>query len=38
MQPILTADQVAKAVLEIAGDPGSAPEYQLSAAGPNPVG
>ena len=38
MQPILTPDQVAKAVVELAADPGSAPEYQISAAGPRPIG
>ena len=37
-QPILTPDQVAKAVLMVAGDPDSAPEYQVSAAGARPVG
>jgi NAD(P)-dependent dehydrogenase (short-subunit alcohol dehydrogenase family) len=38
LQPILTPDQVAKAVLEITGDPGSAPEYLVSGAGLRPVG
>jgi NAD(P)-dependent dehydrogenase (short-subunit alcohol dehydrogenase family) len=38
MQPILTPDQVAKAVLDVAGDPGSAPEYVVSGAGLRPVG
>jgi NAD(P)-dependent dehydrogenase (short-subunit alcohol dehydrogenase family) len=38
LQPILTADQVAKAVMEVAGDPGSGPEYQVSGAGLRPVG
>jgi NAD(P)-dependent dehydrogenase (short-subunit alcohol dehydrogenase family) len=37
MQPILTPDQVAKAVVELAGDPGSAPEYQVSGAGLRPL-
>lgn len=37
MQPILTAEQVAKAVLEIAADPGSAPEYLVSGAGLRPI-
>lgn len=37
MQPILAPDQVAKAVLDLAGDPGSAPEYLLSGAGMRPV-
>jgi NAD(P)-dependent dehydrogenase (short-subunit alcohol dehydrogenase family) len=31
--PILTPDQVAKAVLELAGDPDSAPEYQVNGTG-----
>ena len=38
MQPILTPDQVAKAVLDVAGDPGSAPEYVVGGAGLRPVG
>jgi NAD(P)-dependent dehydrogenase (short-subunit alcohol dehydrogenase family) len=38
MQPILTPEQVAKAVLEVAGDPASAPEYVVSGAGLRPVG
>jgi NAD(P)-dependent dehydrogenase (short-subunit alcohol dehydrogenase family) len=37
LQPILTADQVAKAVVELAGDPDTAPEYQVSGAGLRPV-
>jgi NAD(P)-dependent dehydrogenase (short-subunit alcohol dehydrogenase family) len=37
LQPILTPDQVAKAVVELAGDPGSAPEYQVSGAGLRPI-
>lgn len=37
LQPILTPDQVAKAVVELAGDPGSAPEYLVSGAGLRPV-
>ncbi|MGW4565501.1 SDR family oxidoreductase [Streptomyces sp. NPDC004561] len=37
LQPVLTADQVAKAVVEIAGDPGSGPEYQVSGAGLRPI-
>ncbi|GAA5135385.1 SDR family oxidoreductase [Pseudonocardia adelaidensis] len=37
MQPVLTAEQVAKAVLEVAGDPASAPEYVVSGAGLRPV-
>jgi NAD(P)-dependent dehydrogenase (short-subunit alcohol dehydrogenase family) len=38
LQPILTADQVAKAVLDIAADSGSAPEYQVNGAGMRPIG
>jgi NAD(P)-dependent dehydrogenase (short-subunit alcohol dehydrogenase family) len=38
LQPILTPDQVAKAVMDIAADPGSAPEYQVSGAGLRPIG
>jgi NAD(P)-dependent dehydrogenase (short-subunit alcohol dehydrogenase family) len=34
---ILTPDQVAKAVVELAGNPGSAPEYKVSGAGLRPV-
>ena len=37
LQPILTPDQVAKAVMELAADPASAPEYQLSGAGLRPI-
>jgi NAD(P)-dependent dehydrogenase (short-subunit alcohol dehydrogenase family) len=40
LQPILTPDQVAKAVVEVvdlAADPSSAPEYQVSGAGLRPV-
>jgi NAD(P)-dependent dehydrogenase (short-subunit alcohol dehydrogenase family) len=38
MQPVLTPDQVAKAVLELAADPRSGPEYQVSGTGLRPVG
>jgi NAD(P)-dependent dehydrogenase (short-subunit alcohol dehydrogenase family) len=38
LQPVLTPDQVAKAVLELAANPDSAPEYQVSGAGLRPVG
>jgi NAD(P)-dependent dehydrogenase (short-subunit alcohol dehydrogenase family) len=38
LQPILTPDQVAKAVTEIAADPESGPEYQVSGAGLQPLG
>jgi NAD(P)-dependent dehydrogenase (short-subunit alcohol dehydrogenase family) len=38
LRPILTPDQVAKAVVEVASDAGSAPEYRLSGAGLRPVG
>ncbi|MER5295988.1 SDR family oxidoreductase [Streptomyces pharetrae] len=37
-QPVLTADQVAKAVLEVAQDPGSDAEYRLAGTGPHPIG
>ncbi|MEU8798504.1 SDR family oxidoreductase [Spirillospora sp. NPDC048819] len=38
LQPVLTPDQVAKAVVELAADPASAPEYLVTGAGPHPVG
>ena len=38
MQPVLTPDQVAKAVVEVAGDPSSASEYLLSGDGLRPFG
>jgi NAD(P)-dependent dehydrogenase (short-subunit alcohol dehydrogenase family) len=38
MRPILTPGQVAEAVMEVAADPASAPEYLVGAAGPRPVG
>jgi NAD(P)-dependent dehydrogenase (short-subunit alcohol dehydrogenase family) len=37
LQPILTPDQVAKAVMELAADPDSAPEYQVSGTGLRPI-
>lgn len=37
LQPILTPDQVAKAAVEVARDPASAPEYLVSAAGLRPI-
>jgi NAD(P)-dependent dehydrogenase (short-subunit alcohol dehydrogenase family) len=37
MQPVLTPEQIAKAVLDVAGDPASAPEYLVSGAGLRPV-
>jgi NAD(P)-dependent dehydrogenase (short-subunit alcohol dehydrogenase family) len=37
LQPLLSADQVAAAVLTVAGDPDSAPEYLVSGAGLRPV-
>jgi NAD(P)-dependent dehydrogenase (short-subunit alcohol dehydrogenase family) len=37
LQPILTPDQVAKAVAEIVADPDSAAEYQVSGAGLRPI-
>ncbi len=36
-QPILTPEQVAKAVLDLAGDPASAPEYQVDGTGLRPI-
>ncbi|MGY6023462.1 SDR family oxidoreductase [Streptomyces spinosirectus] len=38
MQPVLTPEQVAKAVTDLAEDPDSAPEYQISGAGLRPLG
>jgi NAD(P)-dependent dehydrogenase (short-subunit alcohol dehydrogenase family) len=38
LQPILTPDQVAKSVLQVAGDPDSGPEYLISGAGLRPIG
>lgn len=38
LRPILTPDQVAKAVLELAGDSAGAPEYVVGGAGLRPVG
>ncbi|HEV7649844.1 MAG TPA: SDR family oxidoreductase [Actinophytocola sp.] len=38
LAPVLTPDQVAKAVVEIAGDPDSAAEYQISGTGLRPIG
>lgn len=38
LQPILTAEQVAKAVVDIAADPSSAPEYRVGGAGLSPLG
>jgi NAD(P)-dependent dehydrogenase (short-subunit alcohol dehydrogenase family) len=37
LAPVLTPDQVAKAVLEIASDPDSAPEYQVNGTGTHPL-
>ncbi|MFE9839101.1 SDR family oxidoreductase [Streptomyces sp. NPDC005551] len=37
-QPILTPDQVAKAVMEVVQDPGSHAEYRLSGTGLHPIG
>lgn len=37
LQPVLTPELVAKAVLEVAVDADSAPEYQLSGAGLRPI-
>ena len=38
LQPVLTPEQVAKAVTELAADPGSAAEYRISGAGLRPLG
>ena len=38
LQPVLTAEQVGKAVLELAADPAPAAEYQLSGAGLRTLG
>jgi NAD(P)-dependent dehydrogenase (short-subunit alcohol dehydrogenase family) len=38
MQPVLTPEQVAKAVVDLAGDPDAAAEYELTATGPQPIG
>ncbi|WP_214408146.1 SDR family oxidoreductase [Pseudonocardia lacus] len=38
MQPVLTAERVGEAVLEVAADPAAAPEHVLDAAGLHPVG
>jgi NAD(P)-dependent dehydrogenase (short-subunit alcohol dehydrogenase family) len=38
MAPVLTPEMVAKAVLEVAGDPGSAPEQLVTGTGLRPVG
>jgi NAD(P)-dependent dehydrogenase (short-subunit alcohol dehydrogenase family) len=37
LQPILTPDQVAKALVDVAADPGSAPEYLVSGDALRPV-
>lgn len=38
LEPVLTPEQVAEAVIEVATDPASAAEYQVSSAGLGPVG
>ena len=38
LQPVLTPDQVAAAVVAVAGDPGSAPEYLVSGTGYRALG
>ncbi|HKT03393.1 MAG TPA: hypothetical protein VJT31_28020 [Rugosimonospora sp.] len=38
LQPVLTPDRVAEAVLEVATDPGSAPEYLVTGAGLRQIG
>lgn len=37
LEPVLTPDQVAKAVLELAADAGTAAEYQISGTGLHPM-
>lgn len=37
LAPVLTPDQVAKAVMDVAADPASAPEYQVSGTGLHPI-
>ncbi|MEV1170991.1 SDR family oxidoreductase [Nonomuraea sp. NPDC049784] len=37
LQPILTPDQVAKAVVDVAHDPAGAPEYVITGAGLRPI-
>ncbi|MET7566983.1 SDR family oxidoreductase [Streptomyces sp. NPDC005492] len=37
LEPVLTPEQVAKAVMDIAQDPGAGPEYQVDGAGSRPV-
>ncbi|MFJ6122640.1 SDR family oxidoreductase [Streptomyces sp. NPDC054775] len=38
LQPILTPEQVAKAVTDLADDPGSVPEYRIGGDGLRPLG
>ncbi|MFJ4189232.1 SDR family oxidoreductase [Kitasatospora sp. NPDC089509] len=38
LQPVLTPEQVAEAVVDVAADPGSAAEYRVSGAGLRPIG
>ncbi len=38
LQPVLTPDQVAKAVLDVVGDPDAAAEYQVGGSGMRAVG
>jgi len=38
MQPILTPEQVAKAVTDLAADPDSGPEYRIGGDGLHPLG
>lgn len=37
LEPVLTAEQVAQAVLQVADDPGSAAEYRATGAGAAPL-
>ncbi len=38
LRPVLTPEQVAKAVVDVAGDPDAAAEYQVDGAGLRPIG
>jgi len=38
LQPVLTPERVAEAVVELAGDPDSVAEYRVSGAGLSPIG
>lgn len=38
LQPVLTPEQVARSVVDLAGDPDGAAEYELTGSGPHPLG